>query len=242
MIYNIASHFQGLGDCLQFSTLPERLTIVGNEVYLYEGVDVLPYRNNEIKQLVWGHNPYIKGVVNSSWNCGDIPSVVYKNNTPTFLGNWESCFGISSEYSKFPKVYADPKKPKRRLEGVIELSGITLKYKKEEVIWTVKQIMSNFPGITFTQIISHHQNDRIHISSAHTHEAESLFEIWDLLCDTKILITLNSGIHSLAAAAVPYNKNLMCYCILPEGKYDWAISERKFVYPGFVYYKETQKI
>ena len=71
----IKSYHGGLGDALQFSTLPEEFyKQQGRETYLLDGAS---FRNKEIYDLVWGCNPYIKGVMDGEWNAGDLSSGVY---------------------------------------------------------------------------------------------------------------------------------------------------------------------
>lgn len=240
MRYNLSSYHNGLGDCLQLTTLPEELSKLGHEVYLYEGPEVKPYRNIEIKRFVWDTNPYIiKGTCKTGWNAGDTPNVVYENKSGVFIQNWELLHGIQSQ-NKYPKIYLPPKKPRRNVEGLIELSSISLKYEAVFVNRLVKRIMKQFPGIQFTQITSQYQSNRIHTPLADRIEVNSLNEIWDLLCNCKVFISLNSGIHSLSAAAFKYNPTMLNYCLLPVKDYEWITQQQKFCYPGFTYLKENE--
>ena len=78
----LGAYFGGLGDQLQFSTLPEEFyKQQGRETYLADGSN---FRNKEIYDLVWGENPYIKGVVEGERTAGDLESIEVKNHT----GNW----------------------------------------------------------------------------------------------------------------------------------------------------------
>ena len=69
----------GLGDQLQFSTLPEEFyKQQARETYIADGSE---FRNKEIYDLVWGKNPYIKGVKEGKRTAGDIPEIVVENAT-----------------------------------------------------------------------------------------------------------------------------------------------------------------
>ena len=58
-MFLIKAYHGGLGDCLQFSTLPEQFSKQqGRDTYV---LDESHFRNKEIYDLVWGCNPYIKG-------------------------------------------------------------------------------------------------------------------------------------------------------------------------------------
>lgn len=69
----------GLGDNLQVSTIPRRFY----EKFGYKGVYIsnsVPWRNKEIKELVWDLNPYIAGFTDKKGvniaDAGDRKSVV----------------------------------------------------------------------------------------------------------------------------------------------------------------------
>ena len=57
----------GLGDNLQYSTLPELYNTLGHEFYI-SSKNV--YRNPEIYKLVWELNPYVKGISDEEYNVG----------------------------------------------------------------------------------------------------------------------------------------------------------------------------
>ena len=82
----------GLGDSLQFSTLPEEFhKQQGRDTYILENA---PFRNPEIYDLVWGENPYVKGKKSGTRNAGDIPEIPYQewvaegNGTGKAISNW----------------------------------------------------------------------------------------------------------------------------------------------------------
>ena len=67
----LGSYFGGLGDNLQFSTLPEEFSKQqGRDTYI---VSETTFRNKEIYDLVWGCNPYVKGVKDGRRTAGDTP-------------------------------------------------------------------------------------------------------------------------------------------------------------------------
>lgn len=260
MIYRLSSYHQGLGDCLQFSTLPKMLTEAGHEVYLLDDPQqeqVKPFRNPEIKEFVWGHNPYIKGSLGGEWNAGDVPDWVtigglniktnkhsYSNTTGDFIKNWEKLHGLTPKNS-FPKIYYKPKIVPN-IEGVVELSSISLKYNTQLVKTLVRQIISQFPGLHFKQIVSENQHGRITVPNigtsnvyAEEYKVNGLFDLFDVIGSCKVFISLNSGSHSMAAAAREYNKTMLVYCILPESDWGWIMEQKKFVYPSFTYLKES---
>ena len=75
----------GLGDALQYSTLPEQFwKQKGQNTYLYEGYKT---RNSEIYDLVWARNPYVLGQSSGRPNAGD--TAPYSNCTENFIKNIE---------------------------------------------------------------------------------------------------------------------------------------------------------
>lgn len=240
MIYRLSSYFNGLGDNLQLSTLPEELTKQGHEVYLLKDTSnqVHQFRNNKIKEFVWGSNPFIKGELEGVWNCGDLLDL-YTNPNKNFIKNWETVHGLIPKNS-FPKLYMKPN-PVKDIIGIIELSSISLKYNEDEVKYIVKKIIDSFPGFTFKQIVSPNQNSRIHIKNVDMLEITSLFELYDITCGCNCFISLNSGSHSVAAASVEHNKSMLRYCIMPASEYHSMMRANLFIYPGTVYLREDEE-
>ena len=63
----------GLGDALQFSTLPEEFSKQqGRRTYILEDA---PFRNSGIYDLVWGQNPFVLGKRKGKWSAGDLPEI-----------------------------------------------------------------------------------------------------------------------------------------------------------------------
>lgn len=65
----ISQEWGGLGDNLQYSILPELYSNEGYDVYISSNNNC---RNNEIFEIVWKSNPYIKGVSLKKPNAGQI--------------------------------------------------------------------------------------------------------------------------------------------------------------------------
>lgn len=104
----LGSSWPGLGDNLQFSTLPEEFwKQYKRYTYISESVK---YRNNEIYDLVWGCNPYVIGTINRKRNIGDLPYTPLKNllHTKSIIPNWEKLNGLTPSNS-LPKIYYNPK-------------------------------------------------------------------------------------------------------------------------------------
>lgn len=233
MIYRLKAYHGGLGDCLQFSTLPEMLRKAGHNVYLCR--DAI-YRHPSIKDFVWGLNPHIHGESSGEWNCGDTPSRGYGNRHDDFIMNWEDLHGLRPTNS-LPKIYYQPKAIEG-IEGIIELSALSLKYNKDAVIAIAKEIIEK-SGKNFKQLVSSNQSNPITIPGIETIPASGLEEISDMIHNCKILITLNSGVHSLAAAVQRFGNVPEHHCLLPAKDYNWIMESKKFIFPNINYINEN---
>ena len=67
------------------------------------------FRNKEIYDLVWGENPYIKGVMEGERTAGDLESIEVKNHTGNWISNWEYLHGLEPTNIR-PKIYYEPHK------------------------------------------------------------------------------------------------------------------------------------
>ncbi len=125
----------GLGDNLQFSSLPEVGKQLGIEVWISNRNK---YRNNEIKELVWDINPYIAGFTKEP---GNIDLRSYKDTTGNIISNWETIL-FGSSYNDKPKIYYKPK-------HFNELSRITLiDPRATSCPITFDEIIKKYPGKT----------------------------------------------------------------------------------------------
>ncbi|KKS77407.1 MAG: hypothetical protein UV51_C0007G0005 [Candidatus Woesebacteria bacterium GW2011_GWC1_42_9] len=231
MIYVIKAFFGGLGDSLQFTTIPEMLTNAGHEVYLAADA---PFRNPAIKPFVWGKNPFIKGESSGEWNAGDIHGRVYVNKYNDYIKNWEWIHGLEPTNS-LPQIYYQPKKVDNKF-GIIELSCLSLHYDNSKVIKMVQQIIAGL-GIDFVQLQSPHQLNQHYVPGLPVVQISGLEELSDIIHSCSSLITLNSGTHSLAAAIRRFGNPVDHYCLLPEKDYGWIMEGKRFVFPGINYIK-----
>ena len=103
----LGSYFGGLGDNLQFSSLPEEFSKQqGRDTYI---VSETTFRNKEIYDLVWGCNPYVKGVKEGKRTAGDIPEINFVNPNGYYssITNWEYLHGLKPT-NNLPKIYYKP--------------------------------------------------------------------------------------------------------------------------------------
>jgi hypothetical protein len=231
MIYRIRSYHGGIGDELQFSTLPEYLTELGHEVYLLsdpEGKYVRPFRNEEIKKLIYDCNPFIKGEMEGNWDYGDLLNIQYVNITGNFIKNWEHALGLEPKHD-LPKIYYRPTKIDG-INGLIELSSITLIYYPEIVLAAVQSIMDQYPDIEFKQIISKHQGRHIDFPGMQQIPVEDIFRLTDCIHSSDVFISLNSGAHAIGCSIRHFDNHFIQYCLIPDSEWEWIIRDKKFIF------------
>ena len=211
----ISQPWGGLGDNLAFSTLPELYHNKGFEVYISKNNIV---RNQEIHELVWGLNPYIKGI--SEDDNGIIAGSSMQEYWPHESQNEYSMHRIEiahgfSKTNFYPKIYYTPQiLEELKNDILIDLTGTSQVYEKNKYIEYIDY---------FIPLIKNKKDKSIKIIKLEKFNLSSLFlEVYKYLeekipdieylpinslihycdviksCDT--LITVNSGVNSLAAA------------------------------------------
>ena len=133
-------NFGGLGDHLQFSTLPEEFFKKYKKkvkTYIFENSS---FRNKEIYDLVWKKNPFIYGMSKFKPNSGHLNEIKFpKNKKKNIIQNWEFAHSIKST-NKYPKIYYKPKKKIKKI-FLVDLSSVSVFYTKEEIKKVSKKIM-----------------------------------------------------------------------------------------------------
>jgi len=218
----------GLGDNLAFSTLPELYHKNGYEVYISKD-NIL--RNTEIYELVWGKNPYIKGIMSNE--AGLVVGSTMQDKWPPeyeneyFIHRIEIAHGFTKT-NFYPKIYYNPIYIEELNNNIlIDLTGSSQVYeinkyieyidyfvpliidKKDKDIKIITFEKIN-PNVVFNEIYEYLKTK---IQKINYLKITSLINYCNVInsCDTIIIV--NSGINSLAAAIKSDNKspNILCY-------------------------------
>jgi len=242
----IAAYHGGLGDNLQFSTLPELYAKKGFDVYVPEG---FYFRNQEICDLVWGHNPFVKGVKKGVWNAGDTPEIGHKVLNSNCISNWELLHGFKPT-NKYPKVYYSPNKIENLNNTIlIDLTSISTNYNAERVNKEVEKVKLSFPDKRFRTIsFKKNLNPATPQSPAHNGvfknfncesedriEVQSIFQYCDLMASVAGIVTLHNGSSHLSSAIKKYNTNLISMCIIPEEQFKNNKDRAVFIFDNVEY-------
>ena len=100
----LAQPWGGLGDNLQFSSLPRLYSENGVDFYLS---NENAYRNPEIYEFCWGHNPYVKGIANHPPTIGACAPGAPQGMSDNIVAASEIRHGFPAQ-SKYPEIYYEP--------------------------------------------------------------------------------------------------------------------------------------
>ena len=237
----------GLGDALQFSTLPEEFEKQqGRKTYI---VADAPFRNEGIYDLVWDKNPYVLGKKFGEWNAGDLPSIPYRedgfleeNGTRNMISNWEKFHGLQPT-NKYPKVYYEPEKD----EGVkdlfiVDFTSTTVSDSKEDVIKSLDQLRNDYSDRKFVSVsfedITPTKDLSDDIKFDGYIEVENIFRYCDLISSVYGYVSLHSGGTQLSSALKEYSPNLKSICILSKEWYnEHEVLDNHFLFDNIEYLK-----
>lgn len=211
MRYVIHQPWGGLGDNLQFSTLPEQLSRAGHEVYIHEKNT---YRNPEIKKLVWELNPFVRGFVDGPVNCGwiGVDPACHRDrfpNVPVFgINKWEMLFGAPFS-AGIPKVYHKITKfPGLENMVLVDLNFSSCTYFEEKVMEVMyREVAKRWPGGDVRQVrflksdVSHHA----YTSTFPTVGVQDILHYCQLIASCRAVVTLLTGSSPLASAVKQFN-------------------------------------
>jgi len=223
----IASYHGGLGDSLQFSTLPEEFwKQEGRETYVWAGAQ---FRNPEINDLVWGCNPYVKGVKGGEWSAGDLPSIEYSNVAGTCISNWEQLHGLKPT-NKFPKIYYEPQKVGGYTDVfLVDFTSISIDYDHQLLYNKLDEIKQQYPnhqflGVVFNQTLNQGKFNTYTGDCDGIIEVVDIFSYCDIMASSFGLIALSSGASHLSSAIKEYSPRLTSICIMDTKWYNHHVN------------------
>ena len=219
----------GLGDALQFSTLPEEFSKQQNrKTYILGDA---PFRNPGIYDLVWDKNPYVLGKKFGTWNAGDLPEIPYRqdgfleeNGTGNMISNWEKFHGLEPT-NKYPKIYYEPEKHKDVKDiFIVDFTSTTVNDNSKKVAECLDKIRNEYPDRKFISVsfqdIEVKNDFSGDIKFDGYIEVENIFRYCDLISSVYGYVSLHSGGTHLSSALKKYSPELKSICILSEPWYN----------------------
>lgn len=182
----------GLGDNLQFSTLPEQFHKIGIDFYI-SSQNV--YRNQEIYDLVWGMNPYVKGVSDLPPNVGSLSGwVVDQDDSPEHVNRLEMVCGSPISDLPYPKIYYKPNILENFVgRDIVNLSSISVQYSIDQIQHIIKNLPPNTISLSFNI-------DTVQYTNEFSYKVRDIYEHCDIIHSCKSYTTLHSGGSVLASA------------------------------------------
>ena len=211
----LIENFGGLGDNLQFSTLPEEFKLQKNlDFYIHQST-YNNFRNKEIFSLVWEMNPFFKGVSNEPPNAGHIHGFPGLEN---MICDIETMHGLECRNETF-KLYYDPKKI-GEFDILFDLTSTSLRNEyfqlhdklKEAVKKILESEFKNVFFVSFKNLKSENYSPIVSVPNSMKIEVNSIFEYCDIISSCNNFVGLHSGGSHLAKAyqnKYNYNINLI---------------------------------
>jgi hypothetical protein len=197
----IEQEWGGLGDNLQFSTLPEVGSKLGYEVYISNHNK---YRNLDIKRLVWDINPFISGYTDERGNLNDLFNPNPINKDFPILDRWNDSLNIiqniefqifGNSYNENPLLYYRPNFIDNLSNKILlDPNSVSTNFSFDSIIGSMSKedlIILNQEMIGYTNI-----------------KSSSIFEWIDIITSAKEFICQLSGGTVVMAA---YNKSCTVY-------------------------------
>ena len=199
----------GLGDNLQFTTLPELYKKAGHKVYISSKN---AYRNNELYDLIWKLNPYVDGISDLPENAGSVKGIDGPHEH--FIRNVEYSHGLTDGYRDYPVIYYNPKKLDN-IDNFIfyDTTSISTNPTDEQLSKSFQSVFSKNPHLVPRRIeFSNIKNRAVEGLSHEPYILNSIYEYCDLLHSCKAFICGYSGSSVLASAIKQDASNPEIYC------------------------------
>ena len=231
----------GLGDALQFSTLPEEFyKQQGRKTYIVEDA---PFRNPEIYDLVWDKNPYVHGKKAGVWNAGDLAEIPYQQlcmdgkGTGNMISNWELFHGLKP-VNTHPKIYYEPEIHDGFKDVfIVDYSSTTIDYDQNELKRILEDTKKEYPdkrflSVDFVKSVSSNSYD---IDYDGYVEVESIFRYCDLIASSYGILTLSSGASHMSSAIKDYSPDLKSICVMSKKWYNYHKERGLFFFDNIDY-------
>lgn len=237
----------GLGDNLQVSTIPRRFY----EKYGYKGVYIsnsVPWRNDDIKKIVWDLNPYIAGYTDKKGINIVENGLVRFDGSTYWLANMEKIYQFNEPFSKRPEIFYKTKE--EDIFNVKKSVVIDISYSQESFTRNIERYPSmitltknklndlflQIPSDVSLKVIFQPEKlnninffEKLNLNVPYEKIlVENLFDYSNIIKNCKQYVCSHSGCHALAAAIRP-----SCVCIIPENYYNM----KYFVFEGIKYIK-----
>ena len=205
----ISQPWGGLGDNLQYSTLPKLYSELGCDVYISR---TNAYRNPEIYDLVWKLNPYVKGETDEPPNAGACRPLQFV--TDQFITNIERSHGLLHGTDIYPSIYYTPTKiPSLENTLIYDITSISSAYSDEYINRSFTQIFEKYPECDKKKIIFRNISNRATPDfQTDSIVLDNILQYCNIIYSCKAYVSLLSGGAVLASAIKQHNITPDIHC------------------------------
>lgn len=201
----------GLGDNLQFSTLPRLYAERGDEFYLSSDN---AYRNDEIYEFCWGNNPYVKGIADVPPNIGACMPWPPEKTIDNIISVSEFRHGFTP-VGRYPEIYYTPKLlSEYQDKTIVDLSAHTLLQNGVASYYDVEKLFSKIRNlIPDDAILVTFKHSSIYSFSgdfafeSNQIKIDTIYQYADIIHSAKEYYCLYSGSNALSAAIKNQNNS-----------------------------------
>lgn len=204
----ISQPWGGLGDNLQFTTLPELYTKLGYKVYI-SSKNV--YRNPEIYDLVWKFNLYVEGISDLETNAGSCRG--YNDSHMDFISEIELNHNLEG-YRKYPVIYYTPKFISDLSNSLVfDITSISSNPNDSQIKSSFESILNKYTELPKIKIEYEKINNRnLSYLTENTYTIKSIYDLCDVIYSCKVFLCLFSGASVLASAIKQDTSSPDIYC------------------------------
>lgn len=209
----------GLGDNLQFTTLPKLYAEKGIDFYLSTHN---AYRNLEIYDMVWKNNPFVKGISDEYPNIGScVADTIGDKKAENIISAAEVRHGFVGE-GRYPDIYYEPTLLNEfKDKTIVDLGahslfkyGLSNYYNIERLFDKIKNSIDFEDKNTLSVLFRNIKFDSI-MTPSQSVQIDSLKHYADIIHSCKNYYCLYSGGNSLAAALkYKYNSSVSIHSFL----------------------------
>jgi hypothetical protein len=195
----------GLGDHSVYTTLPERFSKLGYNVYLDKDNAA---SNDEIYDLLWARNPFIKGLSDKKPNAGYVRQGSFYEISNRLAGCrsievMERAHGLPGPYGIAPKIYYKPNPSMINLKNtvLVDFSAVSSNIGVRGLSEAIRMMNGRFRNAPMLQVLFH-KGISIHVPqiALQSYRVSSIYEYLDMIHDCRAWIGSESGGQALAAA------------------------------------------
>jgi hypothetical protein len=229
----------GLGDNLQFSTLPERFGSLGIRTLISTRNAV---RNSEINSLVWGMNPFIDGVSDAEPNAGACRRAILDGlpMSLSFMERIETAHGLEPA-NRYPKIYYKPiPRPELSDAVIVDVDATAFKTPPALIADYLDYLVANYhyrrEELLQAQFVHKVARNTHRIAGLATLKIASIFEYCDIIASCRALVTVHSGGQTLAVAVRGNKARPLIHCFCTPTQFN----SRNYIWDGVEYYVQRK--